>query len=161
MKDDKYPVTPAVRVLRAAGVAFEGHLYEYVEKGGTRVSSDALGVPEHEVIKTIVFEDDQKQPLIVLMHGDKEISTQALARLLGKKRITPCAPEVANKHTGYMVGGTSPFGTRKPLPVYVEASVLQLPRLYVNGGKRGFLVSMTPSDLQRAVACTSVNVATG
>lgn len=159
MSQDKYPVTTAVRALRAAGVAFEPCLYEYVEKGGTRHSSEALGAPHHAVIKTIVMENELRQPLIVLMHGDREISAQALARTLGCKRITPCDPEVANKHTGYLVGGTSPFGTRKPLPVYVEASIFALDRIWINGGKRGFLVAMAAQDLGKVLACQPVQVA--
>ncbi|NLR73786.1 aminoacyl-tRNA deacylase [Leeia aquatica] len=159
MSQDKYPVTTAVRALRAAGVAFEPCLYEYVEKGGTRHSSEALGAPHHAVIKTIVMENEARQPLIVLMHGDREISAQALARTLGYKRITPCDPDVANKHTGYLVGGTSPFGTRKPLPVYVESSILALDRIWINGGKRGFLVAMAAADLNKVLPCQTVQVA--
>lgn len=155
----KAPVTPAVRALRAAKIEFEEHLYDYVEKGGTAHSAQCLGVDEHAVIKTLVFEDESKQPLIVLMHGDRQVSTQKLARRLGKKRIDPCRPEIATKHTGYLVGGTSPFGTKKPLPVYAEASIFDLDRLYINGGKRGFLVSFVAADLNRALAVTPVEVA--
>lgn len=144
-KDDENPVTQAVRVLRAAKVIFTPHLYDYLERGGTAHSAASLGVEEHAVIKTIVFEDETKQPLICLQHGDREVSTKNLARIRGCKTITPCAPDTAHRHTGYMVGGTSPFGTRKPLPVYAERSIFDLPRIYINGGKRGFLVGISPS----------------
>jgi Cys-tRNA(Pro) deacylase len=156
---DKAPVTAAVRALRAAGVPFSHHPYEYEERGGTAVSARELGVDEHAVIKTLVMEDQDKQPLIVLMHGDKQVSTKELARQLGRKSIQPCSPETANRHTGYLVGGTSPFGTRKPLPVYVERTVLALPRVYVNGGKRGYLVGMTPADIGRVLDLEPVDVA--
>jgi Cys-tRNA(Pro) deacylase len=156
---DKAPVTAAVRALRAAGVPFSDHPYEYEERGGTAVSARELGVDEHAVIKTLVMEDQDKQPLIVLMHGDKQVSTKELARQLGRKSIQPCSPETANRHTGYLVGGTSPFGTRKPLPVYVERTVLALPRVYVNGGKRGYLVGMTPADIGRVLDLEPVDVA--
>lgn len=143
----KPPVTSAVRFLRQQKVDFSHHLYEYEEKGGTAVSARELGVDEHQVVKTLVMEDERKQPLLVLMHGDRQVSTKELARQLGVVRVTPCAPDVAEKHTGYLVGGTSPFGTRKPLPVYVEASVLELERIYINGGKRGYLVGISPGVL--------------
>lgn len=155
-----HPVTPAVRALRDAGVPFEPHLFEYVEKGGTRWSSAALGVDEHCVIKTIVLLADGKKPLVVLMHGDKSISTKTLARALGVKVVAPADPDEAHRLTGYLVGGTSPLGMKRDLPVYVEPSVLELPRLYINGGKRGFLVALTPADLQRAVTLTPVACAT-
>ncbi|MBE9609828.1 aminoacyl-tRNA deacylase [Chitinilyticum piscinae] len=155
----KFPVTAAVRVLRAAGVEFGQHLYEYEEKGGTAVSSRELGVDEHAVIKTLVMEDERRQPLLVLMHGDCEVSTKNLARLLGVKTIVPCSPEVAGRHSGYMVGGTSPFGVRRAMPVYVESTVLDLPQIYINGGKRGFLVSMRPDVLVRVLGAQAVNVA--
>ena len=144
-KDDDIPVTQAVRMLRAAKVVFSPHLYDYLERGGTEHSAASLGVDEHTVIKTIVLEDEAKQPLICLQHGDLEVSTKNLARIRGCKTITPCSPETAHRHTGYMVGGTSPFGTRKPLPVYLEQSICLLPRIYINGGKRGFLVGIEPS----------------
>ena len=134
------PSTNATRLLRASGVEFTEHLYRYEEKGGTRVSARELGVDEHAVIKTLVMEDDAKRPLVVLMHGDREVSTKGLARVIGAKTVTPCKPDVADRHSGYQVGGTSPFGTRKEMPVYVERTVLALPRVYVNGGSRGFLV---------------------
>jgi Cys-tRNA(Pro) deacylase len=156
---EKTPVTPAVRALRAAGVTFTDHLYEYEEKGGTAVSARELGVDEHAVVKTLVMEDEQRQPLIVLMHGDRQVSTKELARQLGRKAIHPCTPEVANRHTGYLVGGTSPFGTRKQLPVYMERSILGLPRVFINGGKRGYLVGMTPADAARVLKPEPVNVA--
>ena len=141
---DKTPVTAAVRVLREHKIAFTDHLYAYEEKGGTAVSSRELGVDEHCVIKTLVMEDENKRPLIVLMHGDREVSTKNLARHIGVKTITPCTPEVANRHSGYMVGGTSPFGTRKHMPVYMQESIAALPKIYINGGKRGFLVGLEP-----------------
>jgi Cys-tRNA(Pro) deacylase len=156
---DKAPVTAAVRALRAAGVPFSDHPYEYEERGGTAVSARELGVDEHAVIKTLVMEDQDRQPLIVLMHGDKQVSTKELARQLGRKSIQPCSPETASRHTGYLVGGTSPFGTRKPLPVYVERTVLALPRIYINGGKRGYLVGMTPADVGKVLDLEPVDVA--
>ncbi len=146
-------------MLRAEHVPFIEHEYRYEDRGGTRVSSRALGVDEHHVIKTLVMEDEQKRPLMVLMHGDREVSTKQLARQVGSKTIAPCAPEVAERHTGYQVGGTSPFGTRKVIPVYVERSVLQLERIYINGGRRGLLVGLTPADLDRVLHPTPVDVA--
>lgn len=158
MSHGKPPVTPAVRALRAARVAFEDHLYTYEERGGTAVSARELGVDEHAVIKTLVMEDDAARPLIILMHGNLQVSTKELARQLGTKRIAPCSPETAEKHTGYQVGGTSPFGTRKPLPVYIEATILDLPRIWINGGKRGYLVSLSPADLVRVLNPQPVRV---
>ena len=152
------PATPAIHYLRRKGVAFEEHEYRYEEHGGTRVSARELGVNEHAVVKTLVMEDERQQPLIVLMHGDCEVSTKQLARQIGRKSVTPCEPAVANKHTGYLVGGTSPFGTRKALPVYAERSIMDLDRLYINGGRRGFLVVMTPGDLVKALDPTLVEV---
>lgn len=146
-------------MLRDQGVVFTEHEYRYEERGGTRVSSRELGVGEHSVIKTLVMEDEGKQPLIVLMHGDREVSTKQLARQAAKRTVQPCTPDVAERHTGYQVGGTSPFGTRKPIPIYLEESILHLPRIFINGGRRGFLVGMTPQDLQRVLAPTLVNVA--
>jgi Cys-tRNA(Pro) deacylase len=140
-------------------VRFSDHLYDYQEKGGTAVSSRELGVDEHCVIKTLVMEDDAKQPLLVLMHGDRQVSTKELARQIGARAVEPCRPEVAQKHTGYLVGGTSPFGTRRQLPVYVEESILSLPVIYINGGKRGYLVGLTPGDLERVLKPTPVQVA--
>ena len=159
MNKEKFPVTPAIRLLRENNIAFTGHLYPYEEHGGTAHSACCLGVDEHCVIKTLIMEDDRKQPLIVLMHGDRKVSTRELARLLGVKTAAPCDPTVANKHSGYLVGGTSPFGTRKPMPVYLEASILELPRIYLNGGKRGFLVGLAPTDVQRLLQPTLVQVA--
>lgn len=161
MAKEKFPVTPAVRFLRAHGVAFESHLYAWEEHGGTAASARALGVDEHAVVKTLVMEDDQRAPLLVLMHGDREVSTQKLARALGRRAIAPCAPALAQKHTGYLVGGTSPFGLAHPLPVYAEASIRSLPRLFINGGKRGYLVSLSPADLWRVLSPTPVEVALG
>jgi Cys-tRNA(Pro) deacylase len=155
----KTPSTPATRLLRERGVAYTEHPYRYEEKGGTRVSARELGVDEHAVVKTLVMEDDEGAPLVVLMHGDREVSTKALARQLGKKAVQICRPEVANRHSGYQVGGTSPFGTRKGMPVYVERSILALERMYVNGGSRGFLVGISPGDLVRVLAPTPVDVA--
>lgn len=147
MAKEKTPVTPAVRVLRAAGINFTDHLYGYEEKGGTAVSSRELGVDEHQVIKTLVMEDERREPLVVLMHGDLQVSTKELARLMGVRAVEPCRPEVAQKHTGYLTGGTSPFGTKRQMPVYIEETILALPHIYINGGKRGYLVGITPDDL--------------
>lgn len=155
----KSPSTNATRLLRASGVDFTEHLYRYEEKGGTRVSARELGVDEHAVIKTLVMEDDAKRPLVVLMHGDREVSTKGLARVIGAKVVTPCKPDVADRHSGYQVGGTSPFGTRKEMPVYVERTVLALPRVYVNGGSRGFLVGLAPEVFTRLLKATPVDVA--
>ena len=155
----KAPSTNATRLLHGKGIPFTEHLYRYEEHGGTRVSARELGVPEHAVVKTLVFEDARKQPLIILMHGDLEVSAKELARQIGARSVQPCKPEVAQRHTGYMVGGTSPFGTRKPLPVYMEASILELPRIWINGGSRGFLVGLDPADLGMAVDATPVLVA--
>jgi len=152
------PVTPAVRLLRNAGVSFTEHLYRYEDHGGTRASARELGVTEHEVIKTLVMEDNAGAPLIVLMHGDLEVSTKQLARAIGCKHVEPCRPGVANRHSGYLVGGTSPFGTRKAMPVYVERSILDLPRIYINGGARGFLVGIAPGDLVRVLQPKPVEV---
>jgi Cys-tRNA(Pro) deacylase len=151
--------TPATALLKKHGVAFTEHPYEYVERGGTRVSSEKLSVPEHIVIKTLVMEDEDKKPLVVLMHGDREVSTKNLARQIGKKRVEPCAPEVAQRHSGYQVGGTSPFGLRKPMPIYAERTIFDLDRIYINGGRRGFLVAIDPKELLRVVKATPVDVA--
>lgn len=155
------PLTPAIHFLRKHGVPYTEHPYRYEEHGGTRVSSRELDVPEHAVIKTLVMEDERRQPLLVLMHGDREVSTKQLARQLGRKSVAPAAPETAQKHTGYLVGGTSPFGTRKTLPVCLERSVLALARIYINGGRRGFLVGLDPADLVRVLSPTLVEVAIG
>jgi Cys-tRNA(Pro) deacylase len=159
MGRDKTPMTAAVRALRQAGVAFSEHPYAYVEHGGTAEFAAQAGVEEHAVVKTLVLEDDEKRPFVVLMHGDRQVSTKEMARVLGVKSVRPCAPDVAERHSGYMVGGTSPFGLRKPLPVYVEATILELPRIYINGGKRGFIVGLAPQDLVRVLAPTPVEVA--
>lgn len=156
---EKAPMTAAVRALRAAGIPFTDHPYEYEDKGGTAVSSRELGVDEHSVVKTLVMEDDAKNPLLVLMHGDRQVSTKELARTIGVKTVTPCAPESAHRHTGYLVGGTSPFGTRKPLPVYMEETILGLPKIYINGGKRGYLVGVDPRDVARLLSPRFVRVA--
>lgn len=150
------PATAATRLLDALDVPYVGHRYRYEEHGGTRVAARELGVDEHTVIKTLVMEDEGRRPFVVLMHGDREVATGRLAREAGCKRVAPCAPEVAARHTGYLVGGTSPFGLRKPLPVYMERTILDLPRAYVNGGSRGFLLEMAPADLDRVLKPTLV-----
>jgi Cys-tRNA(Pro) deacylase len=151
--------TPATQMLRQAGVAFTEHPYDYVEHGGTAESARALGVAEHVVIKTLVMQDEKAQPLIVLMHGDCTVSTKNLAREIGAKSVEPCKPDVAQRHSGYMVGGTSPFGLKKPMPVYVEAAVLDLPRIFINGGRRGFLVGLTPNVLTTVIDAKPVRCA--
>jgi Cys-tRNA(Pro) deacylase len=151
--------TPATVFLKANRVAFTEHEYEYVEHGGTEVSAGSLGVSEHEVVKTLVMQDEAAKPLIVLMHGDRKVSTKNLARQAGVKRIEPCKPEVAQRHSGYQVGGTSPFGTRKKLPVYMERSILELPAIYINGGRRGFLLKLSPQEIARTLAPQLVEVA--
>jgi len=153
--------TQATQFLRRHQVSFGEHPYDYVEHGGTAESARQLGVDEHRVVKTLVMEDEQAKPLIVLMHGDRTVSTKNLARQIGAKRVEPCKPEVANRHSGYLVGGTSPFGTKKAMPVYVESSILELDSIYLNGGRRGYLISLSPSVLTsllgaRPVACASV-----
>jgi Cys-tRNA(Pro) deacylase len=155
----KVPSTAATRLLRESGVPYTEHPYRYEEKGGTRVSARELGVDEHAVVKTLVMEDEDREPLIVLQHGDREVSTKALARALGRKSIQPCKPDVANRHSGYLVGGTSPFGTRKAMPIYMERSILELPTIYVNGGSRGFLVGVAPADVVRVLSPTLVDAA--
>jgi Cys-tRNA(Pro) deacylase len=151
--------TPATQWLKRQGVAFGEHVYEYVEHGGTTVSAAALGVDEHAVVKTLVMADESHKPLIVLMHGDRTVSTKNLARQTSRKRIEPCTPEMAQRHSGYQVGGTSPFGTRKPMPIFVERSVLQLPRIYINGGRRGYLVSVDPIVLTQRLHAVPVDCA--
>ena len=153
------PSTPAVLALRANGVPFTEHLYRYEERGGTAVAARELGVPEHAVVKTLVMEDDTRAPLLVLMHGDREVSTKQLARQIGARAVAPCTPEAANRHTGYLVGGTSPFATRKRLPVYLERTILGLPTIYVNGGSRGFLLGVVPAEVVRVLGATIVDVA--
>lgn len=152
--------TPATAWLRRQRIPFSEHVYDYVDRGGTTESARQLGVDEHAVVKTLVMEDDAGQPLIVLMHGDRSVSTKTLARALGVKRVQPCAPEVAERHSGYQVGGTSPFGTRKRLPVYVEATILELASVYINGGRRGYLVGIAPTVLTAALGATPVRCAT-
>ncbi|PKN11500.1 MAG: Cys-tRNA(Pro) deacylase [Deltaproteobacteria bacterium HGW-Deltaproteobacteria-4] len=159
MAKEKFPVTAAIRALREGKIPFTEHLYPYEEKGGTATSARELGVDEHCVIKTLIMEDDKKEPLIILMHGDCQVSTKELARQIGARSVIPSSPEAANRHTGYLVGGTSPFGTRRPLSVYVEASILELERIYINGGKRGFLVALAPQDLVNLLKPTPVTVA--
>jgi Cys-tRNA(Pro) deacylase len=159
MAKETYPATAAMRVLRQHGVAITHHPYDYEERGGTAVSARELGVPEHAVIKTLVMADETKRPLVVLMHGDREVSTKGLARVLGVKTVTNCSPEVANRHSGYQVGGTSPFGTRRAMPTYIERSIAALPYLYVNGGRRGHLVGMVPAELIRVLRPIEVEVA--
>jgi Cys-tRNA(Pro) deacylase len=158
MSKDKLPVTAAMRLLREHAVAFTSHPYTYEERGGTAVSARELGVDEHAVVKTLVMEDEAKHPLVVLMHGDREVSTKKLARALGVKSIAPCAPAVADRHSGYQVGGTSPFGTRRRMPIYLQRTITELPYLYVNGGRRGYLVGMTPADLVRVLQPTLVDI---
>jgi len=155
----KAPSTNATRRLKQAAVAFTEHLYRYEEHGGTAVSAQALGVAEHAVIKTLVMEDEKGAPLIILMHGDCEVSTKELARQIGAKAIQPCKPEVASRHSGYLVGGTSPLGTKKPMPIHAEASLFDLDRIYLNGGSRGFLVGLDPKELERVLPIHRVSVA--
>ncbi len=155
----KHAGTPATQFLKKNGVDYTEHEYEYVEHGGTSVSSSALGVDEHHVVNTLIMENDKGDPMVVLMHGDRKVSTKELARAAGAKRVFPCKPEVAQRHSGYLVGGTSPFGTRRRMPVYLERSVLELPRIYINGGRRGYLLGMDPAVLTRVLAPTLVDVA--
>jgi len=159
MSKKDYPKTNAIRCLLQHDIAFEVFLYAYEEKGGTRVSARELGVDEHAVIKTLVMETDAKEPLIVLMHGDCDVSTKQLARTVGVKSVAPCAPKTADRHSGYQVGGTSPFGTRRPMPVYVEQSILDLDCIYINGGRRGLLVRIDPKEMTKALKITRVQVA--
>ena len=156
-KDKHVSETPATQLLRAAGVVFKPHVYDYVDHGGTAESARQLGWPEHAVVKTLVMQTDRAQPLIVLMHGDKQVSTKNLARAIGVKSVEPCKPEVAQRHSGYLVGGTSPFGTRKPMPVYVERTVLGLPALLINGGRRGYLLELAPNVLITVLAAQAVD----
>jgi Cys-tRNA(Pro) deacylase len=153
-----YPITPAIRVLRQHKIAFEPHVFEYVEKGGTRASSAILGVNEHEVIKTLVFETNETKPLIVLQHGDLQVSTKELARILKVKTVSPVTPEKANKLTGYLVGGTSPFGMKTRMPIYAEKTIFDLSKIYINGGKRGFLVAIEPKVLREVLPIEEVEV---
>jgi Cys-tRNA(Pro) deacylase len=154
-----YPVTLAIRVLRQHGVEFTPHLYAWEPRGGTQASARHLGVDEHQVVKTLIFEDDAKKPLCILMHGDREVSARKLARHIGRKTVAPCAPEVADRHSGYQVGGTSPFGLRRAMPVYYEKTIADLPHIYINGGARGFLVGIDARDLFRVLQPVPVEVA--
>lgn len=158
MSKKKKLVTAAIRILRTHNINFTEHLFDYEEKGGTAQGASALGVDEHLLVKTLIMEDDQKNPLVVLMHGDLQVSTKKLARFIGVKSISPCEPNVANKHSGYVVGGTSPFATRRIMPVFMEASILQLPCIYINGGRRGYLLGIKPNDIERALSVTLVQV---
>jgi Cys-tRNA(Pro) deacylase len=152
-------MTPATAFLKAQKVAFTQHEYQYVEHGGTEVPATALGVPERTIVKTLVMEDQDRRPLIVLMHGDRKVSTRNLARQAGLKSVEPCKPEVAQRHTGYQIGGTSPFGTKKPLPIYIERSILELEEIYINGGQRGLLVKIRTAELARVLRVSPVDVA--
>ena len=154
-----HPVTMAIRALRAGGVAFEPRLYAWEAHGGTRASAEALEVDEHTVIKTLIFEDEGKRPLCILMHGDREVSSKQLARTIGAKTVGPCAPDVADRHSGYQVGGTSPFGLRRDMPIYMQRTILDLPRIYINGGARGFLVAIDPREAERLLKPSLVDVA--
>jgi len=158
-KPEHAPETPATKFLKAQKVPFSSHLYAYEEHGGTRVSARELNVDEHAVVKTLIFEDETGRPLVVLMHGDCKVSTKELARQIGCKKVEPCKPEVANRHSGYLVGGTSPFGTKKRMPVYMEQSILDLPLIYINGGRRGYLVGVHPHDIVRTLAPQPVKAA--
>ena len=158
-RDKHVSETPATQMLRKAGVAFTEHPYDYVDHGGTAESARQLGVAEHAVIKTLVMQDDKAQPLVVLMHGDRQVSTKNLAREIGVKSVAPCTPDVAQRHSGYLIGGTSPFGLRKAMPVWVESSVLDLPHICINGGRRGFLVGIEPAVLVRLLAARPVHCA--
>ena len=155
----KHPVTMAIRALRAAGVAFVPHLYTWEPRGGTRASSEALGVDEHAVVKTLIFETERGAPLCILMHGDREVSAKQLARVIGTKTVAPCAPEVADRHSGYQVGGTSPFGLRRAMSLYMQSTILELPRIYINGGARGFLVELDPHEVVRVLSPVLAEVA--
>jgi len=151
--------TPATAFLKAQGVAFTEHPYEYEEHGGTEVSARELGVDEHAVVKTLIMQDQDAKPVVVLMHGDRKVSTKNLARQVGAKSIEPCKPEVANRHSGFLIGGTSPFGTRKQMPVYAEKSIFALPKIYINGGRRGYLVGIAPAELARTLKAVEVECA--
>jgi Cys-tRNA(Pro) deacylase len=159
IKNEHAPETQATKFLKAHKLAYSNHLYAYEEHGGTKVSARELNVNEHAVIKTLIFEDENAKPLIVLMHGDCKVSTKELARQIGCKKVEPCKPEVANRHTGYLVGGTSPFGTKKVMPIYLEKSILDLALIYINGGRRGFLVGVHPHDILRVLQPKTVQAA--
>jgi Cys-tRNA(Pro) deacylase len=159
MSKEDLPITPAVRVLRQKKISFIPHIHRYEEHGGTRLAADMIGVPENFVIKTLVMETDEKKPLIILMHGNLEVSTKQMARIIGTKQVSPCDAGTAQRYTGYQFGGTSPFGTRHPLPVYVEKTILDLQKIYINGGKRGFIIEINPQDLRKAFQITEVEAA--
>jgi Cys-tRNA(Pro) deacylase len=159
MKEVDYPITPAIRLLREKGIKFIPFVYRYEEHGGTHQFAIEFDVPEHQVIKTLIFETDQKKPLLVLMHGDREVSTKQLARIMGVKQAIPCDANKAQRFTGYQFGGTSPFGTRNSLPVYVEKTILDLQKIYINGGKRGFIIEINPNDLHKVLAITEIDAA--
>ena len=159
MAKDRFPVTSAIRALKESGIPYTLHLYDYEEKGGTSRAARELDVDEHQVIKTLVMEDEKRHPLVVLMHGDRQVSTKGFARTLKVKTVRPCEPEVAHKHTGYLVGGTSPLGTKRRLNVYFEESIKDLPFIFVNAGKKGLLARLSPQDLIKALDATPVNVA--
>lgn len=156
-----YPITPAIRDLRGKKIEFEPHIFDYVEKGGTKHSSEVLNVDEHSIIKTLIFETNEKKPLIVLQHGDREVSTKNLARILNVKTVAPAAPEKAQKLTGYLIGGTSPFGVKTKMPVFAEKTIFDLPRIYINGGKRGFLIEIDPQVLREVLNITEVEIGIG
>jgi Cys-tRNA(Pro) deacylase len=158
-KKEHVSETPATQWLKRHGIVFSEHPYDYEEHGGTEVSSRELGVDEHHVVKTLIMQDETAKPLVVLMHGDCKVSTKNLARQIGCKSVEPCKPDVANRHSGYLIGGTSPFGTRKAMPVYVEQGILELERIYINGGRRGYLVGIAPAVLTQALAAVAVNCA--
>ena len=158
MAREKLPITPAVRLLRSENVVYSDHPYNYEEKGGTAVSARELGVDEHSVIKTLIMEDEARNPLIIMMHGDRQVSTKELARQINVKQVSPCSPDIAQKHTGYQLGGTSTFGTRRPMPIYMEETIAGLDKIYINGGKRGYLVGMSPGELVRVLKPVPVKV---
>ena len=159
MRDDKVPATAAIRILREKGISFVPHPYRYINHGGAKAASRELHIETHRAVKTLVMEDEEANPLIILMHGDREVSTKALARILGVRSVQPCTPETAQCHTGYVVGGTSPFGTRKRLPVFMEKSILDLPMIFINGGRRGLLIEMDPRDMFNVLDPILVEVA--
>ena len=159
MTKEDIPITPAIRFLREKKIAFVPFLYRYEDHGGTHQFAAEFKVPDHDVIKTLVFETDQKKPLLVLMHGDREVSTKQMARIIGAKQVTPCDANTAQRHTGYQFGGTSPFGTRRQLPVYAEKTILNLQKIYINGGKRGFIIEISPRDLGAALEIQEVEAA--
>ena len=159
MPKNRFPVTPAIRALKDSGINYTLHLYKYEEKGGTKFAADELNVDEHQVIKTLVMENGRREPVVVLMHGDKQVSTKALARVLKVKTIRPCEPEVAHRHTGYFVGGISPLGPKKQLKMYYETSIMDLPYVYINAGRKGLLARISPEELVKMIGAIPVNVA--